>query len=149
MSVSQRSAAGERPRRGKRARLALAAVLVFVVGGCFAATELVHRTEVLSVSRVEAHSDDTALTVVAAHNDCGHDPTARVVDETADAVTVRAERRRDVIADSCYDVGELTPFPLSLTEPLGDRTIVVDAPYRPDECIVDDVPSDRCVTAGP
>ncbi len=149
MSISISGVATAAPRRGRRARLVVGAVLVLLLGAGFAATQLIHRTEVLGVARVEAGSDDETLTVIASHNDCTNDPTARIVHQTSDAVTVRAERRRGFPADACDDVGAQTPFRLVLTEPLGERTIVVEAPYGPNECVVDGVASVRCVTIGP
>ncbi len=149
VSVSHSGAATATSLRVIRARLVLAAVvLVLLAGAGFAAVRLIHRTEVLGIARVEARSDDVSLTIVASHNDCNNDPAARIVRETSDAVTVRAERRRDFPADACDDIGEQTQFRLVLTEPLGARTILVDAPYGPIECVVDGVASGRCVAVG-
>jgi hypothetical protein len=149
MSVSDDAALTTTASRAVRSRLVVAAiVLALLFGTGFAAVQLIHRTEVLDVARVEARSDDVNLTLVAGHNDCSNDPTARIVRETSDAVTVRAERRRDVLGDGCDDVGEQTSFQLALAEPLGERTIVVDAPHDPNECVVDGIPSARCVAVG-
>lgn len=149
MSISERGTVTANPRRSVRTRrVRVVAVLVLLVGAGFAATQLIHRTEVLGIARVEARSDAVNLTIVVSHNDCNNDPTARIVGQTSDAVTVRAERRRDVLGDGCFDVGEQTTFELVLTEPLGERSIVVDAPYGPFECVVDGIAGARCIEAG-
>lgn len=135
-----------RPRRETTARVTLAVIVVVLAVAALAAMRLARSSELIHVSRVAAGSESTRISVTALHNQCQHDPQARIVEQTDQRVRIRIDRRRGLMGD-CEDIGLTSTLEADLETVLGTRVIVVETASTGFECVIDGVASDRC-TAG-
>jgi hypothetical protein len=131
-------------RSGRGLRIAVLALFVVGVGAFVWATNR-PEWETVHIEGIVASSDADEIDVIVAHGQCGRDPRVVVVEQSDDAVRLRAEQ--DVGGD-CDSVGLTSEITVELDADLGAARIEVER-FRPvgrpeAACVVDGEPDDRC-----
>lgn len=98
------------------------------------------------ITEVTATSDSADLSVTVSHSQCRRDPRVQVVDESSEAVRLRAEQDQ---GGGCDDIGLSSEISVRLNTELGTRRVELEEPPSSEgtniSCVVDSQISDRCV----